>query len=79
MKIDENLVNKGKIRLKTKSSSHPFYPNSISDDNLFFSLIFMQDSGYNIPFVERTPVIRASIAQASSIALPAALNMDSMI
>jgi hypothetical protein len=37
MKIAENLVNKGKKRVYTKSSSDPFYPKGISDNDLFFS------------------------------------------
>ncbi len=40
MKIDEKSVNKGKKRVYTKSSSHPFYPKGISDDDLFFLINF---------------------------------------
>ncbi len=40
VKIDENLVHKGKKRVYTKSYRHTFYPNGISDDDLFFSSIF---------------------------------------
>jgi hypothetical protein len=40
MKIAENLVNEGKKRVYAKSYRHPFYPNGISDDDLFFSSIF---------------------------------------
>jgi hypothetical protein len=36
MKIDENLVNKGKKRVYTKSSCHSFYPIGILDE-IFFS------------------------------------------
>jgi hypothetical protein len=35
MKIDENLINKGKKRVYTKSYRHTFYPSGISDDDLF--------------------------------------------
>jgi hypothetical protein len=40
MKIDENLVNRRKKRVYAKSYRHTFYPNGISDDDLFFSSIF---------------------------------------
>jgi hypothetical protein len=40
MKIDENLVNKRKKRVYTKSYRHIFYSSGISDDDLFFSSIF---------------------------------------
>jgi hypothetical protein len=36
MKIDENLVNKGKKRVGIKSYRHTFYPSGISDDHLFY-------------------------------------------
>ncbi len=42
MKIDENLVNKGKKWVYTKSYRHTFYPSGISDDDLFFALILIR-------------------------------------
>jgi hypothetical protein len=40
MKIDENFVNRAKKRVYEESYRHIFYPNGISDDDLFFSSIF---------------------------------------
>jgi hypothetical protein len=49
MKIDENLVNKGKKQVYTKSYHHTIYPNGISDDDLFFSSIFTPKASRRLP------------------------------
>jgi hypothetical protein len=56
MKINENLKVTYLNRVYTKSCHYTFYPNGIWDDDLFYSLIFVQNSGYNVQMVRHQPM-----------------------